>query len=45
MVYKNELLAKILKPIKFGVIAKPIAAAMGAIQVIQITLEVAQEAF
>ena len=45
MVYKNELLAKILKPIKFGVIAKPIAAAMGAIQVIQITLEIAQEAF
>lgn len=45
MVYKNELLAKILKPIKFGIIAKPIAAAMGAIQVIQITLEIAQEAF
>lgn len=45
MVYKNELLAKILKPIKFGVIAKPIAAAIGAIQVIQITLEIAQEAF
>lgn len=45
MVYKNELLAKILKPIKFGVIAKPIAAAIGAIQVIQITLEIAQAAF
>lgn len=45
MIYKNELLGKILKPINFGIIAKPVAAAMGAIQVIQQSLEVAQEAF
>lgn len=45
MVYKNELLGKILKPINFGVIAKPVAAAMGAIQSVQQSLEVAQEAF
>jgi len=45
MVYKNELLGKILKPINFGIIAKPVAAAMGAIQTVQQSLEVAQEAF
>lgn len=45
MIYKNELLGKILKPINFGVIAKPVAAAMGAIQAVQQSLEVAQEAF
>ena len=45
MVYKNELLAKILKPINFGIIAKPVAAAMGAIQAVRESLEVAQEAF
>ena len=45
MVYKNELLGKILKPINFGIIAKPVAAAMGAIQTVQQSLEVSQEAF
>jgi len=38
-------LGKILKPINFGIIAKPVAAAMGAIQAVQQSLEVAQEAF
>ena len=45
MVYKNELLAKILKPINFGIIAKPVAAAMSAIQAVRESLEIAQEAF
>lgn len=45
MVKKNELLKKILKPINFGIIAKPVAAAMAAIEVIRSTLEVAQIAF
>lgn len=45
MVKKNELLEKILKPINFGIIAKPIAMAMQAIEVIRAALQVAQEAF
>lgn len=45
LIYKNELLGKILKPINFGIIAKPVAAAMGSIQAIQNSLEVAQQAF
>jgi hypothetical protein len=45
MVYKNELLGKILKPINFGIMAKPVAAAMGAIQAVQQSLEISQEAF
>lgn len=45
MIYKNELLGKILKPINFGIIAKPVAAAMGTIQIVQQSLEVTQEAF
>jgi len=35
MVKKNELLAKILKPINFGIIAKPVAMAMQVIEVIR----------
>lgn len=45
MVKKNELLEKILKPINFGIVAKPISMAMQAIEVIRQSLEVAQEAF
>lgn len=45
IIYKNELLGKILKPVNFGVISKPVAAAMGTIQTVQSSLEVTQEAF
>ena len=45
MVKKNELLEKILKPINFGIIAKPVAMAMSAIEVIRNALQVAQDAF
>lgn len=45
MVYKNKLLEKLLKPINFGIIAKPVAMAMQVINVIQEALSVAQEAF
>lgn len=45
MVKKNELLQKILKPINFGIIAKPVAMAMQAIEVIRTSLQIAQEAF
>lgn len=45
MVKKNELLEKMLKPINFGIIAKPIAMAMQAIDVVRSALDVAQEAF
>lgn len=42
---KNELLERILKPINFGIIAKPIAAIIGVIQTIQQALQITQEAF
>ena len=45
MVKKNELLEKILKPINFGIIAKPVSMAMQTIEVIRNALQVAQEAF
>ena len=45
MVKKNELLEKILKPINFGIIAKPVAMAMSAIEVVRNSIQVAQEAF
>lgn len=45
MVYKNELLGKILKPINFGVIPKPVAMSIGPVQDIQESLEAVQHAF
>ena len=45
MVHKNELLQKLLKPINFGIIAKPVAMAISTIDTIRSSLEIYQDAF
>lgn len=45
MVKKNELLERILKPMNFGIIAKPVAMAMQTVELIRSALTIAQEAF
>ena len=45
MIKKNELLEKILKPMNFGIIAKPVAMAIASIDVIRNTIQIAQDAF
>lgn len=45
MIYKNQLLERLLKPVNFGIIAKPIAMAIGVIENVRMAIQVAQEAF
>lgn len=45
MVYKTQLLQKMLKPVMTGVIAKPVATGMQTINLIVQSLQIAQEAF